>query len=448
MGYRVPPQLRWTVRDRSRPVRTVLSVKGLIDTLVENSLYGIGITGVTSALGFVFWVVAARSYSAHAVGLATALISAMTLVAMLSNLGGGAGLIQRIPQRRSSHDWSLTINTSLLLCGALALVASALTILVLPLISTELSVVRESWAYGLTLTCGIVLWTLSINVDFLFVAERKVKYGFVRNTAFSVLKLSLVLLPVLLWGASPLALFGTWVVSSGVALVISLQLVRRKLAYRWTAVMAGMWGEVREMISSLVGHHVINLGGSLPMYLLPLIVTARLGVVENAWAYVGWMVGGFALVVSPTVSASLFAEGSHDPTSFRPKAVRSFKLITALFVPVTAVVVVLGRPILGVFGAEYAAHSYGLVVLLAVSAIPDAVTNVYVAAMRVYGRLREAAVLNMSMASAALALAWWLVLPLGVAGIACAWLIAQTAGALYASVRLWGARTAPTADAG
>jgi O-antigen/teichoic acid export membrane protein len=411
-----------------------------LDTLLENSLYGIGITAVNSLFGFAFWIVAARLYPTRSVGLATALIAAMTLVSMVSNLGGGAGLVQRLPTRHTARDWSVTLNASLALCVVLSVVAAGVTLLLLPFVAHDLRVVRTSGAYALTLTAGIVLWTLSVNMDFLFVAERKVKFGFVRNATLSVLKLALVGVPVLLWSATPLTLFGTWVVSTGFALLVAVQIARRRLSHHWMAVIAGVRAEVRTMVRSLVGHHFINLGGSLPMYVLPLIVTARLGIVPNAWAYIGWMVGSFALVVSPTVSASLFAEGSHDRTTFAQQAQRSLGIITVLFIPVIVAVILLGHEILGVFGGQYARHSYGLVVVLALSAVPDAITNVYVVSLRVDCRLRAAAILNVGMALLAVILAWLLVHPLGVAGIAWAWLFAQSAGSVYAVTRVWLAR--------
>jgi O-antigen/teichoic acid export membrane protein len=44
-------------------------------------------TGLTSLLGIVFWLLAARLLPAEAVGTGTALISAMTFLATLSTLG-------------------------------------------------------------------------------------------------------------------------------------------------------------------------------------------------------------------------------------------------------------------------------------------------------------------------------------------------------------------------
>jgi O-antigen/teichoic acid export membrane protein len=401
-----------------------------IDTLLENSLYGIGITGVNSGMGFLFWAVATHFYAAHAIGLATALISAMTLVSVLANVGGGQGLVQRLPGLSSAHTWSVAVNTSLVICALLSLAASGLTLLVLPRVSPHLAVVSHSIAYATTLIAGIVLWSISVDIDYLFVAERSVRFGFVRNAAFSVIKLVLLVPVAVLWRPSALALFAVWTVASALALLLACYIILRHLRHRWLPALRGFRREVNETRRALIGNHFINLGGTLPMYALPLIVTARLGIVQNAWAYIGWMVGGFALVVSPTVSAALFAEGSHAPDDLARQVRRSLKLIGALFLPMILVVVVSGRLILGAFGHQYAVHSYGIVVVLAISAIPDSITNVAVVGLRVRHHLTFAAWLNVGMGLGAATLSWFLVKPLGVTGIAWAWLIAQAVGSV------------------
>jgi O-antigen/teichoic acid export membrane protein len=80
-----------------------------------------------------------------------------------------------------------------------------------------------------------------------------------------------------------------------------------------------------------------------------------------------------------------------------------------------------------------------LLVLLA-SALPDAVTNVAVATLRIRGALRDATLLNGSMATIAVVGAWLLTPRLGIIGAGWAWLGAQLAGALVVLVvrhRIW-----------
>ena len=86
---------------------------------------------------------------------------------------------------------------------------------------------------------------------------------------------------------------------------------------------------------------------------------------------------------------------------------------------------------MSLFGSSYARHGTVLLVLLVISAVPDAITNLYVSVLRVRDRLGVAAALNLSLAAMAAACAWLLLPSLGVAGAGAGWLIAQTAGALF-----------------
>src|SRR5215218_3005420 len=78
-------------------VRTHLS-----DPLYRTGYFLIIGTGITSVLGVVFWALAARSYSAHDVGINAAAISAMTLVSGACSLGLSAVLVRYLPIAGSS----------------------------------------------------------------------------------------------------------------------------------------------------------------------------------------------------------------------------------------------------------------------------------------------------------------------------------------------------------
>ena len=237
--------------------------------------------------------------------------------------------------------------------------------LVLPLVSKQLSVVRTSPAYAITLIVGIVLWTLSINMDFLFIAERKVKYGLVRNASFSLLKLPLVVVPVLLWSPTSLALFATWVVSSALALMIAVQIARRRLPHRWSAALAGVRDEVKAMVQLACwpslhqsGRQPADVPSPAHCHRAARRRAERVGLHRlDGWELRARHITdglGFALCGGVTRPRCICAASPEELQNHR-----------RLFIPLIIVVVVLGHPILGVFGAQYAKHSYGLLVILA-----------------------------------------------------------------------------------
>lgn len=73
--------------------------KHLSDPLFKNA-YFLMLSSITSAgSGFFFWLIVARFYPAEEVGLASAIISAMGLIGMLSLLGFDISLVRFLPER-------------------------------------------------------------------------------------------------------------------------------------------------------------------------------------------------------------------------------------------------------------------------------------------------------------------------------------------------------------
>jgi O-antigen/teichoic acid export membrane protein len=186
--------------------------------------------------------------------------------------------------------------------------------------------------------------------------------------------------------------------------------------------------------------------------LLPPLVVLRLSATENAYFYSTWMLGSVFLIISPAIAASLFAEGARDPSALPAAGRRSLRLLCWLLPLPILVGVAGGNEVLSIFGREYANHGFLLLATLAISAIPDAVTNVAVPLLRIRGLLPWSATLNVGMGLLALGGAW-LVMPwLGIVGAGLAWLLAQTVGAVavlpfLSSVLGWKRSTAGVAAA-
>jgi O-antigen/teichoic acid export membrane protein len=175
------------------------------------------------------------------------------------------------------------------------------------------------------------------------------------------------------------------------------------------------------------------------MNALPVLVAQRLSPAENAYSSVTWMSAGFFFMASSAVATSLFAEGSHARRTL-PDGVRAGAgIIATLLVPAILISALAGERLLAVFGAAYARHGASLLLVLAVAAIPDAITNLAVGVWRVQGRLTVAALLNVGMAGLSLMLAWLWLPHLGILGAGVAWLVGQSAGSVAVLVVLLSA---------
>jgi O-antigen/teichoic acid export membrane protein len=399
----------------------------LTDSLVRNSVLVMATTGMNAAFGYLFWIAAARMFAPADVGRATAAISAMNLAALIATLGVGTALIAHLPGLHDDDGRSRHVTGAALYTGAAGRLAGVVVVLVLPLVDESFATATEGWA-RIVLVIGVLAQVWGVVLDNLFVAERRAEGMLARNSVFGGLKLVLLVSGAVALAAGDRFIITTWVVASTVALLVTVVVLLPRLARPLRAARDGAMAEIRRMARPALMHHLAVLGGEFPMFLLPVIVVGRAGAESGAFFYTTWMVGSLFFTISASASSSLFAEGAHSPAELRDQRRRSVRLIAVLLVPVMAGMLVFGHLVLSLFGADYAAAGYPLLVLLVVSAVPDACTNIGVAQWRVEGRTGRVAVLNVGMALIALVGTWLLVPNIGITGAGWAWLVAQSTG--------------------
>ena len=119
-----------------------LRVATLLRTpLYANALYLWAGAGLAAAAGLAFWALVARLYGADEVGLGSAALSGLTLLAMFSHLGLGLGLVRFLPES-GTHGPRLA-NAVFTASAAAAVVLAAVFLLGLPLWASSLGFLRE-----------------------------------------------------------------------------------------------------------------------------------------------------------------------------------------------------------------------------------------------------------------------------------------------------------------
>jgi O-antigen/teichoic acid export membrane protein len=405
------------------------------DSLLRNSLFIMATTVVNSALGYGFWLIAARRFAAPVVGLAAAIIAAITIVALLASLGVGATLIQSLPEPGRRVDRPLTLWTGIVTATGASLVIACVILVALPLISGEFAVL-DAARYAAVFVIAAVAWTIAAVLDSVFVAERAAGNMLSRNTVTAGAKVLVIALLTIMAATGVLVILVAWTFAAVLGLAVGVGLLIRRVGALPRPTLRAMATRARGLRSRIVGNQLIGVGGALPPLILPLLVTVRLSAKEDAYFYTTWMVCGIFLIISPAVSASLFAEGAHSPRELRSKTRAALTIICALLVPCGAVYLIIGTTLLSTFGAAYEQHAIELLELVVLSAIPDAITNVYVSLLRVQGRLAKAAGLNLGMAVGTFALSWGLLPTLGITAVGWAWLAMQLTGCVVVAVDL------------
>jgi O-antigen/teichoic acid export membrane protein len=425
------------------------------DSLVRSSILMMATTVVTAGLGYIFWAFAAHAFTKQEVGIGSAVISLCSTVALLTYLGSSAMLIERLPASEYSSAWTAALMR---ICVATAGVTVAAMVAIVPMLRI-FSQYRPF--FGITLSAllavaGAAAWTVVNLFGSTFIAARRAGRLLSIQTLISVIKV-LLIFPYAAVGKDASGLVGAWAASAMVGVCIGaiwlipqMGLGRRLGHDPRRRTEGGLDGRLRlrgrsrrrpqhrrpsappsrASIRRMLGQHLTSVGGALTPLLLPVLVVLRLGATSNAYFYITWMVGGVFFMVSPSVASALFAEGVREGSDLRGVTTRAMKVIAVLLVPAMAVMIIGGRLVLGFFGASYATAGYGLLILLAASALPDAVSNIAVAVCRVTNRLGYSTMLNLGILAATLATAWVLMPSLGIAGAGVAWLAVQVIGAL------------------
>jgi O-antigen/teichoic acid export membrane protein len=406
------------------------------DSLVRNSVLMMGTTAANLVLGYAFWLCAARLFSVSDVGLGAAVIAAMTLCGTIGGVGVGNALIQLLPGRVDDRAWSRTMAAGLATGVGASLAVGVVVLALLPAVSPEFAGLRSHPPAAAGFLLGIALLVSGDLVDRAFVAERASGSMLARNAVTAVAKIALVAAPVVV-GLGAGGIVAAWVAAAGLSLPCAL-LLQRRLGRRWRAT-GDLRHEMRGIVGTIAGHHVVSLGNMVPQYVLPLVVAGMLSTAENGVFYTTWRVAGGFMIVSAAVATSLFAEGVHDRRDLPRNVRRALLVIAAILVPASLGAVLAGRSVLGLLGPAYTDGAL-LLALLALGAFPDAVTNVYVSVLRLDRRFRSAAMLTGTMAVLTVGLSLAFVGPFGIAGVGAAFVASQTAGCALVAADMWRRR--------
>ena len=380
---------RTTYLEKLRVVRTLLfQWLKANSTMLMNASSLIGATAITSGLGFVYWLVAARFFPPQAVGLASASISAMSLLGFFGTLGLGTLLMGEL-SRQAGEKASL-ISASLILVAVVGGFLGIAFALIAPFVSHDFQILRASIGNIALFTSGVSLSAVTLVLDGAFIGLLRSELQLWRNTMFAVVKLvALFVAGLLMSHAMGLTIYATWTIGSAfsvVALAGFVLLKRTGIGQNYLP----HWKLLRKQGPAALQHHMLNLILEVPTLTLPLIVTIVLSATVNAWFYVSSMLAGFTSVIPFALTLVLFAMNTDQPTVLANK-VRLTLSLSAIAILLANCVLQLGtKQLLGIFGHIYVEQASWCLRILAVGAFPLIIKNHYIAISRIQGRMAHA----------------------------------------------------------
>jgi O-antigen/teichoic acid export membrane protein len=401
----------------------------------------------TTGLGVVFFVVAARLYDPNTLGRDAALIAAMMELSVICQLNLVNAVTRFLPSLERGTARALLAAYAV--SGSAAVLVGIAFVLLAPITSSQFHFFRDDWPMAVLYVVAQVLWTWFTLEDAALTAMRQALWVPIENSIFAALKIAA--LPLLVAVGASHGIFLASVLPVILLMIpVNVFLFRSAIPqhvrrFRPSGSPLRRLGR-RRLVRFMAQDYGATVMGQAAATALPLLVVALLGSSANAYFYIPYtMVVAFTMFFYGACT-SLVVEGALAENHIRALAARIARLFVLTVVPGTVVMVAAAPLLLLPFGTDYSREAAPVLRILACGGLFRAASLLYIAIARVQGRgFRILAVQGVQTAlliSGAIILAK----PLGLEGIALAWLGAMAIAQLMVLPSL--ARFLRSPDAG
>ncbi|MDT7554777.1 MAG: hypothetical protein QOI16_3313 [Pseudonocardiales bacterium] len=380
-------------------------------------------SALSSAVGLLYWVVAARVFTPEIVGVNATMVSTLGLLGIVAQFNLGSAMLRFVPVIGSGARMFVAA------CYAAGIGAAVV-------IGTVFALGAHWWAPSLQSAVGAgalvayfalstPFWTVFNMQDYLLTGLKRATVVPFENLGFALLKVILLVVGGLmgLYGA----IAGSWALGTAVTVVAVGFYLLRVLPPREPK---GSRSPSPVTLRSMSGFIAADWVGSMCMTLvsfgLPLVVFTRMGADAAATFGVTWQLAYALYLVPVGMGQSLVAHVAADPSELDAAHRQMLTKCLTLVVPAVLVLAAASWLVLMVFGPHYAATGSVLLALAALSAIPACVNLAAVAAARVsQNRVGQFAV-TLAVAVIVIPAAWVLMPIWGVTGVGVALVGGQT----------------------
>lgn len=381
-------------------------------------------TGITSALGLLYWAVAAKFYQTEDVGLNSAVISIMIFLSGISQLNLQETMIRYIPVagRRTPRFVILTYSVVVAFSALVGLVFY----FGIPLWAPTLGFLTRSPALAGWFVATVAIWGVFVLEDSVLVGLRQALWIPAENAVFSVLKIVLL---VLLAAILPqTGIFVSWTVSVLIIIIpISILLFKRLIPQHVaTNTQENLAIPLRQLTKYVAGNYAAALFANMASTLLPLIITQVAGAEANAHFYLAWTIASSLQIMVSNMATSLTVEAIVDAKNVGSSKRKAIVGILRLVLPAAALLIIAAPLILRLVGRSYVEDGVPLMQLLALSAIPNVYNAVYISMARANNRIRGIVGVYAANAVMVLGFSNLFLSQYGIVGVGLAWLISQT----------------------
>jgi O-antigen/teichoic acid export membrane protein len=379
-------------------------------------------TAITSVLGMVFWVAAARLYTTVEVGRDTVLISVMIELSTVCQLNMGNGIARFLPDfgERSAQ----ALGAVYVVTGMVALVVGGAFVILAPGLSSQLTYLGNETTLAVGFVAALVLWGLFTLQDAALTATRQTPSIPVKNGVFGVLKLAA--LPALLALGTANGVFLSWALPMALLLVpVNLLVFRRAIPGHLSSVVAeSSFARIgaRQVARFLAQDYLASVFTQATLTVLPLLVIATLGARQSAYFAMPFTIVLAFDTFAYSACTSLVVEATLNHKSLRTLTRVFARRVLTLLMPAAALLALAAPLVMLPFGPTYAEHGAVALRLLLCGSVFRAVIALFSAVSRAQGRGGRLALVELALLVLVLGAAIPLAHSHGIEGVAAAWL--------------------------
>jgi O-antigen/teichoic acid export membrane protein len=386
----------------------------LRDPLFRSSFF-ISLSRFTEiGFGFIFWMVAAHYYTIGEVGEATAIISSLGLVVILSRFGFDVSQIRFM----TDYEREAVFNTCLWIPAIGSVIIGGVYFAFL-----RYATPAADFFHGYFFLFIIVAFLNSIvlTISTAFMSFRKAEYRFIQNLILGIripilfFLLSLGSIGIFLaYGIAYLitAIFAAWLIVKFVQIKFEIDEEFTTQNFQFTS-----------------QNYLGNLLHNSPIFLMPLLIITISTAENAALYYIAFAFGNLALIIPDAISISFFVEGSHG-LRLRGGVIRSFIASVAILIPIIVFIWFTGPYILEWIGKDYSG-AINLLRLFILSGFFVAIYQLFITLEIIRFNPGIFVILSIIRAGLLLGLSCIFLLTFGILGIGWAWIMTHFILCLY-----------------
>jgi O-antigen/teichoic acid export membrane protein len=390
------------------------------DSLYRNSIFLLLSTYVQAGFGFFFWLIASHLYAPSDVGLATALISALSLLSTISLLGMDNSLIRYFSTNQNTKKF---INFAFSVVTIGSLIAGIIYVLGIHIFSRKLLFVGSPPSHAILSIFIVLASSLYTISDYVFIALKQSGYVFAKSIILSIVKL---ILPLVFLSEKAYGLFLATGIAMLCSFLFSVIILAKNNHYRFRP---SLDKEYLKLTYKFAGsNYVAGLLESLPASILPILIVNHFPAKNAAYFYIAFMVANLLYRIPVVVTQSFFAASADKRTVDNAKIIHALKTLGLFLLPAIAVLILCGHLILILFGKSYASGGSTLLIYFSVAAIPISAGYILETILRIQHKNKKLVSSSLVRAISILLISYGFT-KMGLSGIGAGWLIGQCVAA-------------------